>query len=128
MAPIDTRLPPTARVLGLVAGNEARAYPLDDARARRMELNTLGGERFVLLSLGPGRAVRVYRPATLEVRELRDDLTIVGSDGLPGDRWWVQEQAIVSQLDGRTHGIAAWVESTWAAWSSAYPHTSISGS
>jgi hypothetical protein len=127
MTAAGNRLPPDTRVLGLVAGNEARAYVLAEAREKRIVLDTLGGERFLLLSLGRDRAVRVYRPGALTLRELRDDFTALGSDGRPGERWWVQEQAIVSQLDGRTHEAAAWVESTWAAWSAAYPQTSIWG-
>ena len=116
---LDGRLPPTTRVLGVVASGEARA--------KRIALDTLGGERLMLLSLGGERAVRVYRPGSLNVRELRDDFTAIGSDGQPGDRWWVREQAFVNQLDGRTHEVGAWAESTWAVWSSAYPNTSIWG-
>jgi Protein of unknown function (DUF3179) len=126
-SPLDGRLAPAARVVGMVAGNEARAYPLDDVRSRRITVDTLGGERFLLLSLGAGRAARVYRPGSLNITDLRADFTATGSDGRPGDRWWVREQAIVNQLDGRPHEVGRWVESTWAAWASAYPHTSIFG-
>ncbi|MSP21525.1 MAG: DUF3179 domain-containing protein [Dehalococcoidia bacterium] len=127
LTPLDGRLPPTTRVLGIVTGNEARAYVLDEARAKRIAVDTLGGERFLLLSPGGARAVRVYRPGSLNLTEFRDDFTAIGSDGRPGDRWWVREQALVSQLDGRTHEAAAWTESTWGAWASAYPNTSIWG-
>ncbi len=126
-SPADDRLAPDTRVVGVVVGNEARAYPVVEAQARRVVLDTLGGERVLLLSQGPSRPVRVYRPGALAVRELREDGTVIGSDGKEGERWWARESAIVSQLDGRTHEVGAWVESTWGAWSSAYPGTSILG-
>lgn len=123
----DDRLAPETRVIGLVRGNEVRAYPVVEVQARRIALDTLGGERVLLLSQGPTRPVRVYRPGALEVRELREDGTAIGSDGKDGERWWARESAIVSQLDGRTHEAGPWMESTWGAWSSAYPGTSIWG-
>jgi hypothetical protein len=124
----DPRLAPDARVIGVAAGGEVRAYVLAEVQAQRIVKDTLGDERIVLLSSGPGHPVRVYRPGPLEVRDIREeDGTVVGADGGDGERWWARENALVSQIDGRTREAAAWVEIRWDAWSGAYPTTSIFG-
>ncbi|MFN8638313.1 MAG: DUF3179 domain-containing (seleno)protein [Dehalococcoidia bacterium] len=123
----DDRLPGETRVIGVTVGGEARAYRLDELQARRIVLDTLGGERVLFISQGPNRPVRVYRPGALEVRDIRDDGTILGSDGREGERWWAREQGIVSQIDGRVHEVGAWVESTWRAWSGSHPGSTVWG-
>jgi hypothetical protein len=124
---VDGRLGRDERVLGITIEGESRAYLVGELRERRIVHDTLGGERIVLLSQGPGRAVRVYLAGNLEVQEFRDDFVVFGGDSLEGNRWFVQEDAIVSQFDGRRHEAAVWVEANWLHWSRAYPGTSIFG-
>ncbi|MCC6237263.1 MAG: DUF3179 domain-containing protein [Dehalococcoidia bacterium] len=126
-APADGRLPRETRVIGVAAGNEVRAYVLSEVQARRTVLDTVGGERVLLLAQGPVRPVRVYRPGALDLRAYHDDESAEGSDGREGERWWVRESGIVSQLDGRTHEAGAWTETSWEAWSGAHPGVSLWG-
>lgn len=125
--PADGRLPRDTRVIGVAVGTEVRTYVVAEVQARRTVLDTLGGERVLLLAQGPGRPVRVYRPGALDLRVYHDDESAEGSDGREGERWWVRESGIVSQLDGRVHEIGAWGETSWEAWSGAHPGVGIWG-
>lgn len=127
VAPIDDALPAEASVVGVVAGGEARAYPADEVRARRIVHDTLSGSSLVLLSQGPGAAIRVYASGPLEVSALTEDGMATGSDGLEGDRWFVQERALVSALDGREVRALSHAQGSWLAWSRAFPDTSVWG-
>ncbi len=126
--PVDGRLPRDTVVVGVTAGGEVRAYLRAEVQERGILLDTLGGERLLLLSQGPEHPVRVYRAGALSLREYREDGSAVGSDGREGERWWVRESGIVSQLDGRTYEAGAWTEARWDAWSGAHPGVAIAGS
>ncbi len=86
------------------------------------------GLPLVLLSQGPGAAVRVYRAGELEVTSLRTvgaDLVADGEDSGDGTRWFVQEEALVSAIDGREYSAVPGVETYWATWSGTHPDTTL---
>ena len=128
--PLDDRLPPKQAIVGVQAAGVARAYPADALRARGIVHDTVGGVAIVLLSEGPGTAVRVYASGALEVSALTpggDDLILTGDDGNDGTRWFVQERALVSTLDGRAYRAVPAQEAYWYAWSRAHPDTTVWG-
>jgi len=124
---VDERLAPDVEVVGVALGGQARAYPADELRARRVLLDTIDGAAIVLLADGPGAPVRVYASGPLTITALDSDMTAVGGDGLEGDRWFVLERALVSTLDGREYPSIAPAQGSWLAWSRAHPDTSVWG-
>ena len=128
--PLDERLPVKQAVVGVQTAGVARAYPAEALRARGIVHDTVGGVAIVLLSEGPGAAVRVYASGALEVSAMApggDDLLLTGDDGSDGTRWFVQERALVSTLDGREYRAVPAQEAYWYAWSRAHPETTVWG-
>ena len=126
----DARLPVKEPVLGLVVEGEARAYPVARMRELGILHDTVGGVALLLLSEGPGAAIRVYRSGALEVTELTTsggDLIVIGDDGGEGTRWFVQEEALVSTVDGRRYASVPRREAYWFTWSNTHPETTIWG-
>lgn len=125
---IDDRLPAKETILGIIVEGETRAFPVETVRAARIIQDSVGGVPIVLLSEGPGTAVRVYRSNTLKISELtvqRDGLIATGNDGGDGSRWFVEEGALISTTDGRRYRSIPARESYWFTWSDVYPHTTI---
>ncbi|MEE8421675.1 MAG: DUF3179 domain-containing (seleno)protein [Dehalococcoidia bacterium] len=128
LTPSDRRLAAEERVIGVVIDGEARAYPAAALRERGILHDTLGETAVVLLSEGPGTAVRIYRSGGLEVEDLGEGdggLIARGDDGGDGTRWFVQEDALVSVIDGRRYPSVLTTELYWFAWARARPSTTI---
>ena len=121
--PLEARTP----VLGLQLGGVLRAYPVADIEARRVVHDRAGGTAIVLLSEGPGLGTRAYAAAdTVIDRLVREDGAPIAVD-VDGERWFVNERALVSTLDGRERPRLVLRQGYWFAWRGRYPETTLWG-
>lgn len=130
----DTRLDSKARVVGVLAGGAARAYPL--AKILGAPINdTLGGSPLVIfgdagndIALAFSREVgdqtlsfeRVPGEATVFPYTLRDLET--------GSTWTVEGRALDGPLAGEQLARMRQVISYWFAWAAFHPDTEVHGS
>ena len=118
-------LPQREPVAGLNIGDARRAYPVDDIEARRVVHDAIGGAPIVLLSRGPGLGTRAYEATDLVI----DRLEVAGEDliavDVAGERWFVNERALVSALDGREHARLPFWQGYWFAWLGAFGSTEV---
>ena len=127
---LDGRLPAKEPVLGLLVEGEARAYSVEHVRAAGIVHDTVGELAVVLLSEGAGAAIGVYRAGGLKVSELTlssGDLIVIGDDGGDGTRWFMEEEALVSTVDGRRYAAVSRREGYWFTGSGVHPETTIWG-
>lgn len=112
-------------VLGIEVGGTRRAYPVADIEARGVVHDLVAGRALVLLSEGPGQGVRVYASGdALFDRVVSEDGVLVAVD-TTGERWFVQERALVSTLDGRERPRVVARQGYWFVWSGIHPDTSV---
>ena len=136
--PLDKRLPADDLVLGVVAGKEARAYPLEALAKAGLVKDTLDGAALVVLWQGETKTAAAYRPvATTPDKDSKAKprpvtLTLddrkkwaAFTDKETGSHWDVAGRAIEGELKGWT---LEWVDSTvvrWFAFAAEVPHTTI---
>jgi len=121
--PLDARAP----VLGIDVGGAQRAYPVGDIEARRVVHDLADGTAIVLLSEGPGLGTRAYAAGdTLIDRLVREDGAPIAVD-VEGERWFVNERALVSTLDGRERPRLVLRQGYWFAWRGPHPQTTLWG-
>ena len=134
----DPRLPEGTMVLGVSAGAQARAYPLDVAARDGLIADDLDGRPCVVFWYGPTRTAAAYRPVAQspakdpKTRELK--LSRCGKvptapfvDDETGSRWDIAGRAISGELKGWT---LEWLDGTqvkWYAWAAEYPKTTVHG-
>ena len=119
--PLDARAP----VLGLELGGVLRAYPVEDIETRRVVHDLVEGTAIVLLSEGPGLGTRAYASGdTVIDRLVREDGAPIAVD-IEGERWFVNERALVSTLDGRERPRLVLQQGYWFAWRGAHPETTL---
>jgi hypothetical protein len=137
--PLDKRLSPETPVLGVSAGEEARAFPLEAlTKVGLLERQWAGGSCVVLWEEATKTAA-AYRPLASpppggkgeprKVTLFRDD----AAKGKPltdretGSRWDITGRAREGQLKGWT---LEWLDGTqvkWFAWAAEHPKTTIDG-
>jgi hypothetical protein len=153
--PTDGRLPGDDLVLGVAAGNQARAFPLEAIAKAGLIHETLNGQPCAVLWHGPTRTAAAYvleaapprkfsapRPnkdgvsppdeqltTSRPVSLVRDDKDAAAPfvDKETGSRWDIAGRAVAGELKGWT---LAWLDSTqvkWYAWSAEYPQTTLYG-
>ena len=123
----DGQLEAKAPVLGLEIGGVQRAYPVEDIEARLVAHDLVDGTAIVLLSEGPGLGTRAYASGdTVIDRLVREDGAPIAVD-IAGERWFVNERALVSTLDGRERPRLVLRQGYWFAWRGAYPETTLWG-
>ena len=113
-----------ARVYALRINGEAKAYPLEKLRSRRLVHDTLGGLDIVLLLDQESGAVRAF-----ERRGLTFGLPVRGSlsrlHGVDGSMWTMTEDGLVPEAGGemlpRIPGHVAF----WFGWYAFYPETDV---
>ena len=120
-------LPQREPVIGIALSAARRAYPVADIEARGVVHDNLGERPIVLLSRGPGLGTRAYEAAELVV----DRLEVVGDDliavDVSGERWFVNERALVSALDGRERARLPLWQGYWFAWAGAGESSEVWG-
>ncbi len=151
--PVDKRLPEDSVVWGVVAGQSARAYPLELLAQQGFLVDELGGEPVVVLWEPATKTAAAYRPVASQPRKFRGPGDTAGtplplgapalplrkltlqpggkSAGVPfidketGSRWDIAGRAVEGELKGWT---LTWLDGTqvkWFAWAAEYPQTSI---
>src|SRR5262245_41583025 len=137
--PADPRLPAEKPVLGVVQGDDARAYPLDALAKAGLLHDKVDGKDRVVLWHGPTKVAAAYlgtasppkkddgapRAVTLRADGKVPEAPFVDTE--TGSRWDIAGRAVDGELKGWT---LAWLDGTqvrWFAWSAEYPQTSVYG-
>ncbi|HMC89279.1 MAG TPA: DUF3179 domain-containing (seleno)protein [Gemmataceae bacterium] len=154
--PVDPRLPEDTPVLGVVIGNEKKAYPLTALEKNRIIYDTLDGHPVVVVWQGSTRTAAAYSPEAIPPRKypaprpnadgestmpeqpknvLRSvDLVHANDvaaaqfmDKDSGSHWDVAGRAVDGKMKSWTLTWRDSVQVKWFAWSAEYPETSIHG-
>ncbi|MFL5242314.1 MAG: DUF3179 domain-containing (seleno)protein [Gemmataceae bacterium] len=131
--PADDRLPGDKPVLGVAAGKEAEAYPLDALEKNGLIEDKIDGHPCVILWEPASGTAAAYRPTAgppAKVDGSPTNLTLFRdekADGKPltdketGSRWDIAGRAYEGKLKGWT---LTWLDGTqvkWFAWAAEYP-------
>lgn len=125
VTPVDPRLGAKEPVLGVIAGDQPRAYPLVEADKRRLLRDRIGTQDVVIVTEGEGRAIAAYDATGVEFVRIIDsgvDLVVADSEG---NRWAMRESALIDEKTRKTMRALPTRQSYWFAWSGAYPSTSV---
>ena len=113
-----------ARVYALRINGEAKAYPLEKLRSRRLVHDTVGGLDIVLLLDQESGAVRAF-----ERRGLTFGLPVRGSvsrlHGVDGSMWTMTEDGLVPEADGEMLARVPGHVAFWFGWYAFYPETAV---
>ena len=130
--PLDGRLPPKERVLGIEmpvgATRVAHALPLAGVEDAGITTLSLGGAALVLISHGPGSGAAAYHapPEPIERLVRTEALGLLAVDS-GEQRWFVSEEGLVSTLDGARLASVPTRTAYWFAWAAAMPESGFSG-
>ncbi|MBI3408553.1 MAG: DUF3179 domain-containing protein [Planctomycetes bacterium] len=132
--PADKRLPPENMVLGVRAGKESRAFPIDIVAKAGLVNDTLDGKSVVVLWHEPTRTAVAYRPIatppgkkaggprTLAL-EREGDCCFVDKE--TKSRWDIAGRATAGELKDWTLEWLDGVQVKWFAWAAELPETSV---
>ena len=137
---VDRRLPPKERVVGIVIGNEAKAYPFGLLATRRVLTDTFNGQPLVVF-YRPGTlsaldqalisqsrevgATAVFSPV-LDGKTLTFEVTETGfKDRETGSLWSLLGRAYQGPLAGKALRPLIHVDAFWFAWAAFQPKTLI---
>ncbi len=112
-------------VLGVLAGSEARAYPLALLARRRMVQEQLGGRGVLVLNEGAGLAAAAYDIGALRFTGVegsgRDFFAI--DEG--GEHWAMREHALVHTVHGGELPALPRLQAYWFAWWGLHPQSTV---
>ncbi|MBT5774167.1 MAG: DUF3179 domain-containing protein, partial [Dehalococcoidia bacterium] len=114
-------------VVGLTIEDETRAYPVALVESFGILHDTLGDQDIVLVSRGPGLGVTAYREHEITFDYLSGPADALEAIDLEGDRWFLDEEKIVSVIDSRLRRALPLRIAYWFAWQDAYPETTLAG-
>ena len=123
---LDERLAENALVIGVLAGDQARAFPLSAVPADAPLQDVVGGVPVVILEDTGGIPSVAYHRALTDGRVLdfeRRDGTIV--DRQTGSRWNSMGLAIAGELAGVQLAFVTSFFTEWYGWAAFHPETSI---
>jgi Protein of unknown function (DUF3179) len=136
----DSRRPPKERVVGVVIGREARAYPWPVLATRRVVDDTLGGEPIVVFyqpgtlsaldepEMARSRAIGatgVFRPTAGGKRLTFEPAGDVIRDRETGTTWNLLGRAVSGPLAGQRLEPIPHVDAFWFAWAAFHPATAL---
>ena len=130
MGLVDVRLPPQAGVLGVEAGGQTKAYPLDQAGERACFTDTVGDEALAVFWYQPTRSAVAFR-SRLDGRALTFYADSVSPETAPfkdretGSRWTLAGRAVDGPLKGKELTWVNSVQCRWYAWAAEYPETAV---
>ena len=130
MATVDGRLQATAPVLGVLAGSQATAFPLEKLGERACFTDTLATIPIAVFWYGPTRSAVAYS-SMLDNRKLTfhaDDIspeTAPFKDEETGTRWTLAGRGVDGPLKGRELTWVNSVQCRWYAWTAEYPETTL---
>ena len=127
LGPLDARLPPETRVVGVVLGGVAKAWPV--ASLRKCQVEALGDRGVVICQAADGGLSAFEprlagRPLTLGVVDIDGRPQLLGADGTLVDP---SGTITVGVLAGTELPRVDIVETSWTAWSSYYPNSLLEG-
>ena len=130
MGEVDQRLKPLAPVLGLEAGDQSEAFPLEASGERACFTATLGDVPVAVFWYKPTRTAVAYS-AKLDDRPLNfyaDDVspeTAPFKDRETGTRWTLAGRAVDGPLKGKELTWVNSVQCRWYAWAAEHPGTTV---
>jgi hypothetical protein len=125
--PLDPRLSPETRVVGVVLGGVAKAWPVETLRGCQVEVL---GDRGVVICRAADGGLSAFEPRIagkslpLGVVEIDGRPQLLGSDGTLVDPSGKISVGILAGTDLPAVDI---VETRWSAWSSYYPNSLVDG-
>jgi hypothetical protein len=126
LSSIDERLPENELVIGLLAGDEAIAFPIDRRPADAPLQSTVGGVPVVILEDGAGMPSLAYHRALSDGRVLdfeRRDRAIY--DLQTGSRWNASGLSVEGELEGVQLAFVTSFLTEWYGWAAFHPETTI---
>jgi hypothetical protein len=126
----DGRLKRDAMVLGVLAGEQARAYPLDSLGPRECVLDEAGGEPVAVFWNGPTRSAVAFK-RRLDGRGLTFQADASAPETAPfkdretGTRWTLAGRGVDGPLRGKELEWVNCVQCRWYAWAAEYPATTL---
>jgi hypothetical protein len=130
MQSADSRLKPTALVLGVDAGDTPKAYPLDETLQRDCFIDTVAGVPIAVFWYQPTRSAVAFRrevrgmTLTFHADEISPESAPI-KDRETGTRWTLAGRAIDGPLRGAELEWVDSIQARWFAWSAEYPNTAI---
>ncbi|RMD95210.1 MAG: DUF3179 domain-containing protein, partial [Calditrichaeota bacterium] len=128
----DHRLPPKARVFGVILEGEQKAYPWDALGEMGILQDRVGGQSILIAWYSPGRFVTAFFPKTSK-GEARFSLVrseaaspFYLQDDLTGTLWDLTGRAVDGPLKGESLTVVQPAYSAfWFAWSAIWPDTRL---
>ena len=130
MEPVDQRLKPLARIIGVESGGKSKAFPLPEKGERACFLDEIGGEPVAVFYYQPTRSAVAFS-RRLDDRTLTfysDDVspeTAPFKDKETGTRWTLAGRAVDGPLKGRELDWVRSIQCFWFAWAAEYPQTEM---
>lgn len=127
----ESRVPPTRLVLGVTAGDDARAYPIQYLAYHHQVRDTLAGRPVMVTYCNVCRTGRVFeplvdaRPETFRLVGM-DHFNAMFEDATTGS-WWRQAtgEAVAGPLKGKTLPELPVAQMTLAQWLGLYPKSRV---
>lgn len=122
----DGRLLERDFVIGVLAGNEARAFPVASLPSDAPMQGTVGGLPVVVLEDADGAPALAFHRRLTDGRELefrRDGGAVV--DAQTGSRWSASGLAVAGDLKGVQLAFVPSFRTQWYGWVAFYPETTI---
>ncbi|MDP7019922.1 MAG: DUF3179 domain-containing (seleno)protein, partial [Pirellulaceae bacterium] len=129
MSKVDSRLAPTAAVLGVGHGEKGKAYALGGAGDRRVIADKVDDQPIVIFWSAATKTAVAYSSALGKQRLTfapdKDSNPVTFTDRETGSQWTLAGRAVSGQLSGKE---LKWVDSiqcNWYAWSAEHPETEL---
>lgn len=126
----DGRLPPKAWVLGLLGGDQAKAYPLQALETLGVLNDEVGGMNVVLFVQATTRSTLGYHPPEVRAYERKEHVFVQGMNDRrtqtsDGDVWTVEEGALLNPRTGERLERVPGEVGYWFAWRAFHPDTAV---
>jgi Protein of unknown function (DUF3179) len=126
---LDRSLSPRTLVIGVVANNTSRAYPLETLAKQSPIIDEVGGVPIVIVLARDGKSVRAYE-RVLDGRKLeffakKESSPLVLVDIETGSEWDFTGKGISGQLSGRQLKKVPVLNDYWFDWKNYHPSTSV---
>ncbi|OFW16638.1 MAG: hypothetical protein A3F69_03450 [Acidobacteria bacterium RIFCSPLOWO2_12_FULL_66_10] len=123
----DGRLAPRALVIGVAAGDGAKAFPVSALAAGGVVLDEVGGTPVAIVRAPDGRSTRVFdrrvEGRVLEFVARTDPFRI--ADTASGSEWNFTGAAVTGPLTGRLLSRVPYLEEYWFDWKTYHPSTEL---
>ena len=126
---LDKTIEPRTLVVGVTAGNGAKAYPMDAIIKQSPIVDDVGGVPIVLMSAKDQKSVRAFERVvdgrTLEILLKPGASELVFVDTETGSEWDFSGKAISGPLSGRQLKKVSILNDYWFDWKNYHPTTTL---